>query len=402
MTPQRWIISLVAVAALVAGVAGWLAFVLYGTQEDLQGTTATLTETRATLAATQISLAWIADALADERLVRNQLQRDKHALEEERADLTAALQTAHERGDALAVDLATVKDKNTVLTADLTVATAHNKVLTANLDAARDQNAGLTVDLTGALARESDLQAALEASTEQASSLAEEKALVEGNYAQLREEHSGLIAEVGTVESLKGQSHALRVEIAHLEEYRRPLILQPGDTYTTGFACTGSMEPLLTCLDSATWLSDFTPDDVVVGATITFPGARCWPGDTGHTAHRVIDVRTINGVREYLPKGDANDDADCWIPHSAVRDYIVEIHKNTRPANAELRDGVNTAKENYRQLRVRHGCSRSFSQTCYASGTAYTQLVRAYRAYQCWLSNARESRYPGHIPNPCL
>ena len=69
------------------------------------------------------------------------------------------------------------------------------------------------------------------------------------------------------VDSLNSQINGLQIEIVSLEGRRAPLIVE---TYTGTFACTGSMEPKITCLDSATWLSNFEPQHVVIGAVISF------------------------------------------------------------------------------------------------------------------------------------
>ena len=164
------------------------------------------------------------------------------------------------------------------------------------------------------------------------------------------------------------------------------------------------MEPKLTCLDTATWLNDFEPEDIVVGATISFQGSACWSDAPTHsrTAHRVMDLRVTNGVHYYWPQGDANSGPDgCWVPESSVKGYMIEIHKDTRPANATLRNNVNAAKDAYVAARVRYGCSSNLRRTCYASGSAYDAIVQAYNYWDCWYENALNSEYPGHIPHSC-
>ena len=73
------------------------------------------------------------------------------------------------------------------------------------------------------------------------------------------------------------------------------------------------------------------------------------------------------------------------------------------------------------------GCATAaqsdLTATCYADGAAYAALVQGFQSYQrvvdvykqavsvenrasslydCWYQNARESLYPGHIPNSCF
>lgn len=236
-------------------------------------------------------------------------------------------------------------------------------------------------------------------------------------YRNLDRKHTELQQAVDTVEDLETQAGSLRTEIARLEERRRPLILS--DERVRGFYCTGSMEPKLTCLDTATWLHDFKPEEVVVGATISFQSRACWSDEPSDdkTAHRVMEIKVIDGVHYYWPKGDANEMPDgCWIPESSVNGYIIEVHKNTRPANATLRNNVNaaraayrTARDAYQDLRQFYGCY-DFTVTCVVySDFAYNELSRAYDIYEqaydnywnCWYRNAEDSEYPGHIPYTC-
>ena len=136
----------------------------------------------------------------------------------------------------------------------------------------------------------------------------------------------------------------MRQRFEQLEEMRRPLILKSD---RNGFACTGSMEPKLTCLDEATYVTNPRPEEITVGSTIYF-NPSCWPEeddtDSPGIVHRVMDVKIENGVYSYWPKGDANEKPDgCWVPFDHVRGYIVEIHKGVRPQNAALRNSVNEA-----------------------------------------------------------
>lgn len=250
------------------------------------------------------------------------------------------------------------------------------------------------------------------------------------SYKDLTLKHTELQQAAGTVQTLEAQAGNLRTEITQLEERRKPLIL--ARERTSGFRCTGSMEPKLTCLDTATWMYDFEPEEIVVGATISFQSRACWSDRPSgrRTAHRVMDIRVTDGVHYYWPQGDANRGPDgCWVPHTAVNGYIIEIHKNTRPENATLRKNVNAAsaaldaardtwvaaRDAYRHLRERNGCHPT-DGVCYASGAAFDELYGAWELtnstrdsyrqardyHDCWIRNARESEYPGHIPYACI
>ena len=405
MNVPRSIVALVAlVAILAASGSGYLISqidrtnatllatetTLRTTQADLRTTRADLGDRTVTLNAAKVSLARSNAAFIEEREVRNQLQVDK---------------------TALGASLHTATAENTALTASLVTATEDQQQLRTDLDAA----AALTASLRSA------------------------KIDVETRHRELE-------AAVGSVEGLETRADELLAEIDDLFERRRPLILAKQSENVSGFRCTGSMEPVITCLDTATWVEDFAPDDIVVGATISFANAACWPdaGTNRSTAHRVLDIRVTGGVTHYWPRGDANAEPDsCWVPHSAVDGYIIAIHRNTNLENTELRDKVNAAdaryasaraarvaawatylaeKDAYVALRVRHGCSGDVTANCYADGAALAELVQAFESYrrvidvyrnavrveeraasfyECWYGNAQESLYPGHIPNPC-
>ena len=169
---------------------------------------------------------------------------------------------------------------------------------------------------------------------------------IEAQLEELRGQYAALVAESGTAAELRNK-------IAELEERLKPLVLASGGSRITGVACTGSMEPVLTCLDKVTLLPRryFQPEDVVVGVTIYF-SPDCWGVERG-ALHRVADVRvTDGGEYEYWPKGDGNEEPDgCWVPYSNVISYIIEIDKNAQPQNAELRDNVNAAWAAYVVVR---------------------------------------------------
>ena len=186
-----------------------------------------------------------------------------------------------------------------------------------------------------------------------------------------------------------------------------------------------------------------------MGSIISFPRAACWPDASaddltshGLTSHRVIDTRVTGGVTHYWPKGDGNREADgCWVPHSVVAGYLVELHKNVYPENAYRRNIVNaaatalTAAEDilasasttfalvaaeYREMLDRYcgvGVEGSdcvlpdaeykiVSEVWYRYGAlrgdydrAYTAYEKAYKQVKCERSIARRSRWPGDAGN---
>ena len=106
-------------------------------------------------------------------------------------------------------------------------------------------------------------------------------------------------------------------------------------------ACTGSMEPTITCLDTVyAWRGNVPEEDLRVGMMVDVENVE---GNRVPYVHRIIDLRP----GEVLTKGDGFPDDDGWVPVTRIRGYVVSIEKNTRPYNAEMRDYVNTARTAY-------------------------------------------------------
>lgn len=183
---------------------------------------------------------------------------------------------------------------------------------------------------------------------------------------------------VNSVAELEARVSALTGEITRLEERRRPLILSSASS--GWFVCTGCMEPKLTCLDTATWLEDFSPGNIVVGATIRFVGSASWDDapNIEWVSHRVVAIREMGGDYYFWQQGYANDEPDgCWVCHAAVGGFVIAMHKNAVMANSTLRDGVSAARADYIAardayraaldiyvgLRERYGCPHELAVT---------------------------------------
>ena len=386
---------LVLVAILVTSGVGYILselgrtnMTLQRTEATLRATHATLLETQATLATTQthlqdrtailnetkVALSQTTSEFVAERTVRNQLQLDKSGLQADKDALTASLHTA----------------------------TRENATLTADLASAVSLQLELRTDLKNTEAEKADIEA----------------------------QHQRLQLTAGTIVKLETKTRDLQSEIAELEDRRRPLILASNNVVRSGFLCTGSMEPTITCLDEATWLPNVRPEDIAVGTTITFdPSCREDDANGRGTAHRVIDIRVEGGIYYYWPKGDGNHEPDgCWVPHTNVEGYVIEIHKDVRPANAVLRERVNAASATYDTARtaleaargayldlIESYCGHRIPAQCRLAPGSYARAIAAHDKYlrvssyystaatlwKCWIRNARESEYPGHIPYLC-
>ncbi|MSP78132.1 MAG: signal peptidase I, partial [Dehalococcoidia bacterium] len=105
--------------------------------------------------------------------------------------------------------------------------------------------------------------------------------------------------------------------------------------YVSTFACTGSMEPYITCADEAVWKRVFVPANIQVGTVIAFRNpTECSFRVGGTTAHRVIEVKPDGASYLYHTKGDNNRAADsCWVPLANVSGVLALVRKDARPEN---------------------------------------------------------------------
>ncbi|MBM3933941.1 MAG: hypothetical protein FJ319_06525 [SAR202 cluster bacterium] len=232
------------------------------------------------------------------------------------------------------------------------------------------------------------------------------KASLETAVLELAVKYDGLVADIGAIETLgkrkstlagevvvlDSQVVSLRQDIAQLEERRRPLVVQ---SYRNSFRCTGSMEPKITCLDEALWLSNFKAEDITLGAIVSFyPTSDC-SITSGPVAHRVVDIRWLGGAYSFRTRGDAADEDDgCWLPSSSINSYLIDLYKNVRPEYAELRNAVNAARadldakeadylqklQTYQQKRLQY-CG-SLTGTCTLSTPRYNEMQSLYQALE--------------------
>lgn len=165
-------------------------------------------------------------------------------------------------------------------------------------------------------------------------------------------QNSGVLAE--QVESLRDQNKSLSNSNLELEDKNsdlqtqntslKSLVSEMEDRlsgyYVTGFLCTGSMNPYIDCGDEAVWKESFDLSDIAVGTVIAFRA----PADCGRLsgkpiAHRVTEIKLLDGEPQYQTQGDNNSLPDpCWIHPSNVRGVLALLRKGAR-----LEDVVNTA-----------------------------------------------------------
>ena len=142
---------------------------------------------------------------------------------------------------------------------------------------------------------------------------------------------------------------SLEADIEELREERQALLPR---TVLTDIKCTGSMEPVITCLDEIELLTNPLIEEVVTGSIISFSPANCEEGsDGGHILHRVIDIENSNDVRYYKTQGDNTLFPDnCETTFSDIYGLLTGLERAVYPANQELRSLVNSAIEEYYEL----------------------------------------------------
>ena len=433
---HRNLIGLAAVILALAVAVGWLGFTLSAANADLEETTATLGATADSLARQEAANAALvqqtAITVARHEAANAALEQTNGALRSEKAGLEGTLAETNARNAGLQSGLdtllaryeeldanhASLTDEHNALSDEHEALNGRYVALEDDRKALAAQYSGLQVSFTTLTSEHRTLSAELETLRGRHQSLTAELETLQGEHRTLstdletlRGQYQTLTEKAGELEEVEARIAELEGEIARLSAMRAPLILSPGDVQRRGFACTGSMEPVITCMDEATWLYDFDPADIVVGTTIAFHPA-CWKSERA-IAHRVVNIQVRDGVHYFWPQGDAADEPDgCWVPESAVRAYIIEVHKDVRPDNAELREAVLAAKETfdealdaYYALRDRY-CTRGAA--CTVPNSIYGRLVqlraeavRAQSVYRCWIKNAKDSKYPGHIPHDC-
>ena len=285
----------------------------------------------------------------------------------------------------------------------LQVSTVENSELQAANEQLNSENQLLAEDLEGLKSENQSLDTELYAAR--------------ANLNAADQKYRELEGQSGSVDRLEARVKTLRSEIAKLEEQRKPLLVQSN---VSTFRCTGSMEPKITCLDSATFLENFLPEDITVGTVIAYKPTVACMTDSESIAHRIIKVKVEKGVHYYWPKGDnAKEPDNCWIPETNVRGYILQLHKNTEPHHTGLRNYVNGAQADMENALAAYDakradyCGRGHVGTCYLPVHQIQELdglwgkySTSWDYYTCSVNSARNALYyPDKRPPlylPCI
>ena len=366
------------------------------------------------------------DLVAESRRIYQEIQRVDElntSLDQEIREVTANYNSLNEENRSLAARNSQVEAEKDRVEADNELLSHELEIAGENARTLQDQNYqqdlvihALEQDKTKLASDVTELEGQNrllgQQNAQQASAiqtLEQDKTKLTADVTDLRSQNQSLInltetyqSKSGTVNQLNTKIDSLRAEIRRLEDQRKPLMVE---SFPASFKCTGSMEPKITCLDSATMLQNFRPQDISVGTAISFRPTVACKLTGSRVLHRVMKVKVERGIYYYWPKGDNNSGPDeCWIPESNVYGYIIELHKNTEPQNSQLRNSVNAAKADmdrawaaYQSRRSAYGCPDP-NRTCTVSPGKYRELIRLRTVYldaaayhQCWVDSAKSA-----------
>ena len=334
------------------------------------------------------------------------LEANLEKLQEQDRETLRLLGRERETTASLTGELESERKDNADLTRELEAEQKEKAALMRDLGAERSENAALQGELETERSENAALQGELEVERNENAALGEDLAEERLAHGALMDAVGGLEKVASDRQSLEDRVTELRAEIERLEEMRRPLLV---DSRVTGLACTGSMEPKLTCLDSVTWLNNFNPEDIEVGTFIRFKATDDCDSLVmdEDVAHIVLEIKVENGVHHYWPAGDANEEPDgCWIPEERVDGYMIGLDKDAHPENAQLRSSVNSAEASYKEADRLYAethksyCGVAPGTPCNTSDSHFQELLRLharssayFESWTCWLDSAANAIY---------
>ena len=364
-----------------------------------------------------------AEALADETRILNETKAERDRYAEALADETRILNETKAERDRYAEALADetrvlneIKAEHLALTDRYGQAQGTIALLEDARDVLTAELSGVNAQLKDSRATVANLEGKVDEKGRQVVILSEQLDIWRERTADAKRDLKTLEAEVGTlasvtaeVQQLDLEKASLNTEVMDLQEERRILIFTK-PVHVSSLACTGSMEPTLTCLDEITEVKSFDTSDIVVDTVVSFsPPAECGfsPGARS-ILHRVVSVKKDDDNSLYQTQGDNNYAPDpCWIPFDNITGAVTVVHKNVNSQNAEMRDSVNAAASGYDAARTSYyreytracGFSPGVERTCYLYGSTYARVLKLHGEleswrmyYDCWLGKARGDR----------
>ena len=271
----------------------------------------------------------------------------------------APADTLQEEGDSLAATLDSLQAERDGLAARIESLQAERDGLAATVESLQGSGDGtaapvdaLRAERDGLAARVQSLQASYTALSDENSGLKAALRALEADKLSLETQVEEFQLAHESLAMLEERAEGLRAVIAALEEDRQALVVMAKEMFPT---CTGSMEPRITCLDTAVVLQNFRPEDIALDNVIAYyPPGQEGTGDGSPVFHRVTDIKVEDNVHYFWPRGDALDEPDgVWVPEGNVLGYLIELRPGTRPENSALRARVNGARELYESARDR-------------------------------------------------
>ena len=157
-----------------------------------------------------------------------------------------------------------------------------------------------------------------------------------------------------------------------------------GDTdnyFVSGFACTGSMRPVLDCGDEAVFLIPPFPEPLAVGDVVSFSvdlGCRYYKSQDVSKAHRIINIRYEGATPFYTTQGDASSNADpCETTLEQIDGVLVEIRKGARPQDIIDATEYDQAKLAVTELKAEYALKMDLYDL---DRVAYEALVEEYNS----------------------
>ena len=339
----------------------------------------------------------IADTTRNRDHLQSELTTEQETTAALRTDLAAEQQARADVEDELAdtqADLTTeqqaradVEDELTDTQADLT---AEQQAKAFVEDELADTQADLTTEQQAKADVEDELADEQVARADAEEQLADTQAdlTAEQRRANAAESRATTIAaELQTLQDAVGALESIQAEIRRLEEERRPLI---PDRHSYSPRCTGSMEPVITCLDNVTLLNNIDLEDVVVGAVVDVTLA-----DGSGVLHRIIEIKD----GQVLTQGDNNRKHDGWVPLNNVERYMIGLDKNANPGDAWLRERFNTADAEYESAAKRYCGGLDKVARCSTSEANFRKVYGAWCRYTYLLEQASPEEWDPRKPD---
>ena len=247
----------------------------------------------------------------------------------------------------------------------------------------RHQQSNLQVSYDAAIL-ENEVQTQRENSlSERLDSLRDELESQSKRNQELETENSSLSL---TIEDISNQYKQAQEEMSNLRAINASisasvseLEARLSDYYVGGFFCTGSMAPYIECGDEVVWKGTVDPTDISVRTVIGFQApASCGSLSGKLIAHRVTEIRIVNGEPVYQTQGDNNSSPDpCWILLQNVRGVLALLREDARPEDVVDTAQYERAKQEAQNIQAQYDLYESEFRAAEASSEQAEEIYSA-------------------------